>query len=236
MTGKPTSCYRKIRKPVRFCGGISMQSDITRFGDYLVDYIHKHQDWAYSQTGVSGTLQPAYFGQDYSVCWLEEEDHKTGNLFDNLFDMQNSIYSRWGDWWNGARTGHDDISQEPDGDAYLYQGWNEVCFDSGIDKDTNQPKIKALVVVLPIEFDTLCDYSHAEVQQVDTLLHKYWKDGYGTNPVVIMKTYDNGNKNYKKYTFSQSFKFKSGNCIAKGGPGCLGDFCYIAGDDAAHYC
>ena len=46
-----------------------------------------------------------------------------------------------------------------------------------------------------------------------------WKDGYGTLPVVIMKTYDSGNGDYQKYAFVQEFTFKTGNRLYNGGDG-----------------
>ena len=52
---------------------------------------------------------------------------------------------------------------------------------------------------------------------LDSLLYMYWKDGYGTLPVVIMKTYDSGNGDYQKYAFVQEFTFKTGNRLYNGG-------------------
>ena len=49
-------------------------------------------------------------------------------------------------------------------------------------------------------------------QDIDTTLYKYWKDGYGPLPVLIMKN-TKVNGEYQKETFVQAFKFKSGNCI-----------------------
>ena len=46
-----------------------------------------------------------------------------------------------------------------------------------------------------------------------------WKDGYGTLPVVIMKTYDSGNGDYQKYAFVQEFTFKTGNRLYNDGKG-----------------
>jgi hypothetical protein len=76
-----------------------------------------------------------------------------------------------------------------------------------------------LVVVLPTDFDNLCDFPHKDVQAVDASLWPYWKDGYGDLPVVIMKSYDNGNGHYKKYAFVQEFTFKTGNRLYNGGDG-----------------
>ena len=61
---------------------------------------------------------------------------------------------------------------------------------------------------------------------LDSLLYMYWKDGYGTLPVVIMKTYDSGNGDYQKYAFVQEFTFKTGNRLYNGGDGNV----YYTGD------
>ena len=64
--------------------------------------------------------------------------------------------------------------------------------------------------------------------RIDELLQKYWIDGYGDTPVVIMKTTNaNGDGyTYKKEAFVQSFVFASGNCIQDDGSGTL----YYIGD------
>ena len=96
-------------------------------------------------------------------------------------------------------------------------------------------KLHSLVVVLPDGKDNMCALDKKIAQEVGDELYKYWKDAYGTLPVIMMKnTLVNGE--YKKETFSQYFKFEDGACIQTGHPDCLGELCYIAGKDAADYC
>lgn len=134
-----------------------------------------------------------------------------------LLDMQNSIYKKKDDWWNGANGG-DHKPKKPDPKTWQYQGWNEVAFDANVDFRDNKGKLEALVVALPTGFESLCDFDKDAVQMVDEILLKYWTDGYGHTPVVIMKTIDDtGNGKYQKETFVQSFKFASGRCIKDNG-------------------
>ena len=61
-----------------------------------MSHIANHgKEWIYDMTGVKGSLQPAFFGLDYSTCWIEETDN-----FQTLFDMQNSLYEKKDSWWN----------------------------------------------------------------------------------------------------------------------------------------
>ena len=53
-------------------------------------------------------------------------------------------------------------------------------------------------------------------QEVDTILKKYWTDGYGHTPVVMMKN-TKVNGEYQKETFVQAFKFENGACIRDDG-------------------
>ena len=69
-----------------------------------------------------------------------------------------------------------------------------------------------MVVVLPTGKDNLCALDKNVAQDIETTLYKYWKDGYGPLPVVIMKN-TKVNGEYQKETFVQSFTFASGNCI-----------------------
>ena len=168
--------------------------------DYMGDYIR--DGW--------GKKVTFFEGQDYSACWLEETDD-----LNILFDMQNSIFYHSDQWWNGANGGSNDPPAYP-----AYQGWNEVAFDAGIDYRVNGPKgsnkLQALVVVLPSNYNGLCDFDKDAVQDVDDQLFKYHKDGYGKLPVVIMKSYDTGDGTYQKYAFAQNFEFASGRCIMYG--------------------
>ena len=61
-------------------------------------------------------------------------------------------------------------------------------------------------------YDNLCALDKNVAQDIDTTLYKYWKDGYGPLPVLIMKN-TKVNGEYQKETFVQSFTFASGNCI-----------------------
>ena len=50
-----------------------------------------------------------------------------------------------------------------------YEGWNEVCFDAGIDYRDNRDKLEALVVVLPTGKDNLCALDKNVAQDIDTM-------------------------------------------------------------------
>ena len=58
----------------------------------------------------------------------------------------------------------------------------------------------------------MCALDKNVAQDIDTTLYKYWKDGYGPLPVLIMKN-TKVNGEYQKETFVQSFMFESKNCI-----------------------
>ena len=120
-----------------------------------------------------------------------------------------ALYYTSGKWWNGAVGSNQKPGQTP-GEGY--EGWNEVCFDAGIDYRDNRDKLEALVVVLPTGKDNLCALDKNVAQDIDTTLYKYWKDGYGPLPVLIMKN-TKVNGEYQKETFVQSFTFANGNCI-----------------------
>jgi len=169
------------------------------FGDYIVNTLNEKY----------GTLQPARMGQDFSACWITEEDP-----LHLVFEIQNSIYNKRNSWWNGAIGGEAD----PISGWEFYQGWNEVAFDGKIDHRETIDKLEALVVVIPDGFNSLCDFDKDIAQEVDDVLFQYWTDGYGTLPVVILKNTKVHGK-YTKNTFRQTFYFAHGNCIVDGGDG-----------------
>ena len=183
------------------------------FADYLVQHIadsHLNvcdgKPCVYEDLGkpLDGKLQPMYYGQDMSACWIPEDEK-----WQTIFDMQNSLYDKRHKWWNGAVGG----GWEPNSHG-PYPGWNEVAFDYKIDLQENKGKLEALVVVLPDGLESLCDFDKDVAQEVDEALKMYWNDGYGDLPVLIMKNTKEGGK-FVKETFVQAFTFENGNCIYK---------------------
>lgn len=179
-----------------------------------------------------GNSNPAYEGQDFSACWVEENDFQTAGGLQLLTEMQNSIYLSKDDWWNGAVGGDNNPTDSPGFDGN-YMGWNEVTFDANIDDPSNIGDLSALAVFLPTNYNNLCDFDKDTAQWADTYLSKYWVDNYGNLPVVMMKnTNVNGDGyTYQKEFFVQSYVFDSGNCIKIGdstgiayfiGDGCCG--------------
>ena len=72
-----------------------------------------------------------------------------------------------------------------------------------------------MIIVLPNDFYSLCDFDKDAAQDIDIQLNLYWVDNYGALPVVIMKTYDSGGGKYQKEIFVEKFNFANGNCISQ---------------------
>ena len=159
----------------------------------------------YGPVSDMNNLQYIYQGHDYSSCWVDEGDLRKKGDMNMIIDAQNSIYWNSDDWWNGMSFA---------GTPSQYWGWNEVSFDKKLDDpcDGNQCNQDALIIVLPIDLSSICD---VDAQAIDTQMMNYWKDGFGTLPVIVARNMDsNGDGvNYDMEFFTQNFIFESGNCI-----------------------
>jgi len=111
--------------------------------------------------------------------------------------------------------------------------------DAQIDYAKNFDKLEALVVALQSSrtdpAESLCDLDDDALQSLDDQLSLYWADGYGSLPVVIMKTTRENDgppypSVYQKEIFSEEFTFASGRCIKDIGDG-SGTLYYYGGDD-----
>ena len=163
------------------------------FGDEILDVL-------------KGDKVPSYKGQDFSACWFEESDFLTKRNMDLLTGTQNSLYMKRMAWWNGGLGGN------PGPDHRIvaenqYQGWNEVAMDYKIDYDDYKLDkggkcsagkcIEALVIVMPVSKDSLSELSPTAKSALEATLLKYWCDGYGHTPVVMMRQEQDPNEHYK---------------------------------------
>lgn len=89
-----------------------------------------------------------------------------------IIDVQNSLYHTRGTWWNGGNQN----SEIGDKGTLNYPGYNEVSVSADMD-DITKHVPEALVIVLPIGLDNICDLDdNGLAQSIDDKLYTYWND------------------------------------------------------------